>query len=335
MASPRTPVSSFLGTACLASLRAEIVELRKMVADLSSKVERLEASSSRVESKGSIPKARCAKLAARGSPSAEAGRAIEGAPKVSSRAGMSTAKKSDEWKVVSIRGDRGVVLRRQGVAEASADALPVSNRFSVLSEDIAPAAIPVTPEVAEPEGGRGVLVIGSSNVRRIMDPLRARARREGVCERVFSRCLPGGTVPKVTEELRTSVSSSDCSVLRVVVHAGTNDASRFGSEEILGSFKDLIAEASRVESESGVRVSLSFCSIVPRSDRGSEVWSRVVGLNQRLRDFCRSNGVEFVDLRPVLDSCRLPLNRSGVHYTARAAELVARRIFEVNRVFLG
>ena len=42
-----------------------------------------------------------------------------------------------------------------------------------------------------------------------------------------------------------------------------------------------------------------------------------------------------MDLRPVLDSCRSPLDRSGVHYTARAAEMVANRIFEGNRVFLG
>lgn len=180
-----------------------------------------------------------------------------------------------------------------------------------------------------------MFLLGSSNVRRIMDSLRPRARREGVCERVFSRCLPGGTVPQVTEELRTSVSSSNCSVLRVVVHAGTNDASRFGSEEILDSFQNLVAEASRVESESGVRVSLSFCSIVPRRDRGSEVWSRIIGLNRRLQDFCRDNGVGFVDLRPVLGSNRASLDRSGVHYTARTAELVARRILEDNRAFLG
>ncbi|KAG8228137.1 hypothetical protein J437_LFUL000139 [Ladona fulva] len=62
MASPRTPVSSFLGTAALESLRAENAELRRLVADLASRVERLEASSPRVGSEGSTPKARCAKL---------------------------------------------------------------------------------------------------------------------------------------------------------------------------------------------------------------------------------------------------------------------------------
>ena len=87
----------------------------------------------------------------------------------------------------------------------------------------------------------------------------------------MSGCLPGGTIPKVTKELRAAIASTDCSELRVLVHAGTNDASRFRSEVILDSFKDLITEASRVQSESGVRVSLTLCSIVSRTDRSSEV----------------------------------------------------------------
>ena len=234
------------------------------------------------KSEGSTPKARCAKKAARDIPSAKPGGAIEVAPKT---AGGSKARKPDEWKVVSIRGDRGVVLRKQGVEGAQVKSLPVCNRFAVLSDDSASAATPVAPVEAKPEegrGGKGLLVIGSSNVRRIMDPLRARARREGVCERVSSRCLPGGTIPKVTKELRTAIRSTGWSELRVLVHAGTNDASKFGSEVILDSFKDLITEASRVQSESGVRVSLTLCSIVPRTDRSSEVWSRILGLNRRL-----------------------------------------------------
>lgn len=159
MASPRTSVSSFLGTAALESLRAENAELRRLVLDLSSRVERLEASSPRLGCEGSSSKAHCAKLAARGHLSAKAGRAIGDAPNVPSRAGLSKAKKPDEWKVVSIRGDRGLVLRKQGVEEASAKSLPVSNRFAVLSEDdpedIAPAASSDSSVVAEPEEGEG------------------------------------------------------------------------------------------------------------------------------------------------------------------------------------
>ncbi|KAG8238742.1 hypothetical protein J437_LFUL018162 [Ladona fulva] len=143
MGSPRTPISSFLGTAALESLWAENAELRRLVADLCSRVERLEASSPCFKSEGSSSKACCAKLAAWGNPSAEAGLAIEDAPKVSSPARWLKAKKPDEWKVVSIRGGfcRNRELRRPQAI------LSVSNCYSVLPEgdpeDNAPAAISV------------------------------------------------------------------------------------------------------------------------------------------------------------------------------------------------
>jgi hypothetical protein len=243
-----------------------------------------------------------------------------------------------------------VVLRRQGAGNASADPLPVSNRFAVLSEDdsaaITPAPTPVSSveaESKESSGGKarrgkagkgGILVIGSSNVRRIMAPLMSGARREGVSERVFSRCISGGTVPQVTDALKDEVTSTGCSRLRVVAHVGTNDASRRGSEEILRSFKGLYSEVCRVREVSGVDVGLTICSIVPRIDCGRLVWSRVEGLNQRLWAFCRDLGIDFVDLRPNLDSCWVPLDRSGVHYTTEAAQCVARRLLDHSKAFL-
>ena len=58
------------------------------------------------------------------------------------------------------------------------------------------------------------------------------------------------------------------------------------------------------------------------------------GLNQRLWNFCGGMGVDFVDLRPVLGSCRLPLNVSGVHYKTESNDCVARRILDHYKYFL-
>ena len=100
-------------------------------------------------------------------------------------------------------------------------------------------------------------------------------------------------MPQVTKELGSVVRETGCSMLRVVAHVGTNDASRRGSEEILDSFEDLVSEVARLRESSGISIGLSICSIVPRIDRGRTVWSRVEGLNRRLRNFCRDKGVDF------------------------------------------
>lgn len=56
--------------------------------------------------------------------------------------------------------------------------------------------------------------------------------------------------------------------------------------------------ARRVQAESSV------CNIV--------VWSRVEGLNERLRRLCDSHGFIFLDLRYQVGNCKDPLDRFGV-----------------------
>ena len=138
-------------------------------------------------------------------------------------------------------------------------------------------------------------------------------------------------MPEVTKAMNAAVKGGNCSKVDVVAHVGTNDAVNVGSEEILDSLRDLCSEFHRIRRGSGANMRLTICSLVPRTDRGSMVWSRVEGINRRLREVCGSEGAEFLDLRPVLDSCRVPLNRSGVHYTYEASQRVGSRIFEHTR----
>jgi hypothetical protein len=128
--------------------------------------------------------------------------------------------------------------------------------------------------------------------------------------------------------MREAVKGMNCSKVDVVAHVGTNDVVSRGSEEILSSVRDLCSEFHRIRSDCGADMRLTICTLVPRVDRGSMVWSRVDGINRRLRETCGSMGARFLDLRPVLDSCRVPLNLSGVHYTDEASQKVARRIHD-------
>lgn len=84
-----------------------------------------------------------------------------------------------------------------------------------------------------------------------------------------------------------------------------------------------------------MKAELTICSIVDRTDCGPLVQSRVEGLNQRLRRFCDRVGCRFLDLRERVVGFRVPLNRSGVHYTQEAATRVAGAVWRGLGVFLG
>ena len=324
-------------------LEARVSELEKLVAEIHSRLTGCADVSGSGESSVSSKALHNTKVVSRASPGAEAGAVAEEKSVPSSSLEMTHSLKP-EWLVVPKR--RGAVARpNRGEGGAEANPIPVRNSFGVLSED--DSTSPVCDDVNEPSvvrdtacdashtGRGGIVVVGSSNVRRILPSLRKRARCDGADLRVTSWFKPGGLVPNITASIHAAVAGTDCSRLRVVAHVGTNDASKREPEAILDSFRDLKSEVDRVRRCVGVDVRLSICSIVPRTDCGSYVWDRIDWLNRRLWNFCESIGAEFVDLRPVLGSCRAPLNRSGVHYTNEASERVARRIFEHCRYFLG
>lgn len=209
--------------------------------------------------------------------------------------------------------------------------LPTSNTYDVLS-DVEESPEPQCESTSVSANRtrtvkRGVLVIGSSNVRRIVGPFQQLAQKGSVRSAVHSKCIPGGTVPDVIRAIPGAIRDAGCDHLQIVVHAGANDACRKGSEEILNSFRQLAKCVVATGKAESVQVDMALCSIVPRTDRGPLVWSRVEGINQRLRRLCTDEGLHFVDLRPGLDAVRFPLDRSGVHYEREAATGVARTLW--------
>jgi hypothetical protein len=336
-------VASLKGKTKSDLLEARVAELERMVKEIHSRVMGCAVASGVGRSNVPSKTSRGTKVVPRVYSGAKAGGVLEGEA-VQLPGLLATPSLKPGWTVVP-HGRGAAVRTNRGEGRAKAVPIPVRNSFAVLSEDCpethvskdvcAPPVPRDAASVASRGGRAGILLIGSSNVRRIAPSLRKRARSDGADQRVTSWCIPGGLVPNTTAAIRAATGNSGCSSLRVVAHVGTNDASQRGTDEILNSFRDLNSEVERARKASGVDMRLSICSIVPRMDCGLPVWNRIDCLNRRLWKFCVSIGAEFVDLRPVLGSCRAPLNRSGVHYTAQASERVAHRIFEHCRYFLG
>ena len=103
-----------------------------------------------------------------------------------------------------------------------------------------------------------VLVLGSSNVRRVEGNLR---RYIGKKDIVRCHTLPGGSVDDVIHDLPEALESLGNGDVRVLAHVGTNDACRRGSEEIVNSLRKLTSVVHTLQQEKGVELRL-FCSII-------------------------------------------------------------------------
>ena len=127
-----------------------------------------------------------------------------------------------------------------------------------------------------------LLIIGDSNVRRLT--------QSNVQPNVSCRSISGATVEDVEREL--AGTSDDCHVSGLIIHAGTNDLAKKGSEEIASS---LVKLAQNVKGRSRVR-QVYICSVTPRKDLGAFIFSRSESVNNRLRSLCmETRGIRFID----------------------------------------
>ena len=184
-----------------------------------------------------------------------------------------------------------------------------SNSFSVLQDE------------EGGEGSRQVVIIGSSNVRRLDKFVRGK-RRSRTKIFSFSGAKTEDLIGKVEDKVNRSTKT------KVFLHVGTNDTVRGNSEQIIRNIEALIQEAKDANAE------VAVCSIPSRRDNGV-AFSRAEGINNRLSGICRSKGADFVDLRGYLVSCRHWMHKDGVHYSERGAAIVGERLGELIDGFLG
>ena len=119
----------------------------------------------------------------------------------------------------------------------------------------------------------------------------------------------------------------------MIIHTGTNDITRDGSEIVATNIIDL---AKYARSQKGVGQVL-ICSVTQRKDLGSFVYSRAESVNNRLRSISQKTaGKSFVDLRETLDRCHFSgLSRDAVHYNRAGAANALKMITASTSDFLA
>ena len=215
---------------------------------------------------------------------------------------------------------RGSVHPRTRHAPAETDEQPPSMPPS--TDEPAQRHQTSTSPTSEQHDGRrhtvkqSLLVIGDSNVRR----LEAASNQSERCPTFHS--ISGATTEHVKRDLSQAVSK--CGASGVVINVGTNDITRKGSEVVV---KDILSLAEDTKRKDGVQ-HVYICSVTPRKDSGSFIFSRSESVNNRLCSLCsKSSGISFIDLRQKLDRCQCNgIQRDGVHYNRAGATQILRAI---------
>ncbi|CAG0882951.1 unnamed protein product [Darwinula stevensoni] len=111
---------------------------------------------------------------------------------------------------------------------------------------------------------RALVIVGDSNVRRL-----EAAMGNDSGSRVSFIQFPGARIEHFRNKVGSVVCSESAEEVSVVLHVGTNDTPKSGSE-LMGRLKQAIGACR--EARSGVRVTV--CAIPSRLDRGGTTWSR-------------------------------------------------------------
>ncbi len=136
------------------------------------------------------------------------------------------------------------------------------------------------------------LIVGDSIIRNI------RTRTATTC------CFPQATVSDVNKELRSIVMKHK-TANRVIIHVGKNDI-RIGQSELLKQdFSELFETLQRLEVQ-------SFIS-GPLPARGTNMFSRLLGLNTWLQRTCSTKGVNFIDNFNIFWGHRQLFKLDGLH----------------------
>ncbi len=136
------------------------------------------------------------------------------------------------------------------------------------------------------------LIVGDSIIRNVS------TRTAATC------CFPQATVSDVNKELRSIVMKHK-TANRVIIHVGKNDIRKGQSEMLKQDFSELFETLQRLEVQ-------SFIS-GPLPARGTNKFSRLLGLNTWLQRTCSTKGVNFIDNFNIFWGHRQPFKLDGLH----------------------
>ncbi len=120
----------------------------------------------------------------------------------------------------------------------------------------------------------------------------------------FAFYFPQATVSDVNKELRSIVMKHK-TANRVIIHVGKNDIRKGQSEMLKQDFSELFETLQRLEGQ-------SFIS-GPLPARGTNMFSRLLGLNTWLQRTCSTKGVNFIDNFNIFWGHRQLFKLDGLH----------------------
>ncbi len=180
-----------------------------------------------------------------------------------------------------------------------------SNRFEILEEE---------------DESASSFLIGDSMVRQQLTEYCGRVKRR----RLF--CMPGAGIDDVTE-MMDIVSKEATADTLFVIHAGTNDVRNNRSEELLDKYRKLIQQYKTKSNN------IMISGVLPRVAADNLFYSKAFSLNNRLRNLCKDQGVEFVNMWNDFYNQSGLYHTDGLHLSAVGAARFGRLLNEAVRSF--
>ena len=161
---------------------------------------------------------------------------------------------------------------------------PVRNGARVKSRRILPITVfNHFQAIAEPEEANEARIVGDSIVQGQLVEFCGRAPTK---RKRF--CIPGASVDDVAEAVDTVVEGAPANGI-VIIHAGTNDIVRTRSEELMEKYRKMIRKYK--EKTNNILIS----GILPRIDAGNTFYGKAYSTNNRVKNLCSQEGIEFID----------------------------------------
>ena len=171
-----------------------------------------------------------------------------------------------------------------------------SNRFKILEEEDEPSSS---------------FLVGDSMIRQQLIEFCGCVKKW----RLF--CMPGGGIDDITGMVEEMSKEATAESL-FVIHVGTNNVWKTRSEELLDKYRKLIQQYKTKSNK------IMISGVLPRIMADDLFYSKAFSLNNHLRNLCKDQGVEFVDMwNNFYDQTGL-FHSDGLHLSAVGAARFGR-----------
>lgn len=240
----------------------------------------------------------------------------------------------EEWNLVN-RGGMKFSLKKQRKNQVA-----VKNAFSALHDecegreeigvmesaksgnpDVRPGVLRSAKKVGSGRvrshsGGRGLYVVGDSQVRYLDDRVLLSDVRKHVC-------LPGAGIGRVLDRIENIMEDKGSDPIAVCLSAGGNDVGKRRSVELMKQYREVLE---KIKSKGGVSV---VCGVLPRRGVSREWLSRAIGINCSLDKYCSDHAIPFIDVWHRFYGNDVMYARDGVHLSRQGVAVLARAVDSV------